>query len=1217
MGADRLTAAREAVRKAASANEAEAIERLAEAANLSAPARQAIALEAERLVEAVRARGSGGMLEDFLGEYSLSTQEGIALMCLAEALLRVPDTPTIDDLIEDKIGSARWLEHFDPANPALVNVSTLMLTLTGEVLKDAGAGIAGTIKGLIQRIGEPVIRSAVLQAMRILGSQFVLGRTIEEATQVARRQEAAGFTYSYDMLGEAARTDADAKRYRAAYAEAIAVLATRAKAESVRANPGVSVKLSALHPRYEFSKRGRVMDELVDRTLALAVMARGANMGFNIDAEEAERLDLSLDVIAAVLADARLAAWDGFGIVVQAYAPRAGAVIDWIEALAESLDRRIMVRLVKGAYWDAEIKRAQVLGLDGFPVFTGKAATDVSFIANARKLLVKRAWLYPQFATHNAHTVAAVLHLARELGAGNEEFEFQRLHGMGERLHEILREEAGTQTRIYAPVGRHSDLLAYLVRRLLENGANGSFVHMIADREIPAEVVARDPFELLATPLPASPTRGEVPAGASEDAGPIARAWEGASAANTRIKRPADLFLPHRRNSRGLDITDPLAIAALDKERGTFGSKLWSAAPAAAVPGDEAEHFRIVSPATGALVGEATGAGPQTIEAAIRRAQDAAPGWAARTPAERAAILRKAADLYEANAPEFYVLCAREAGKTLQDCVSEVREAADFLRYYAAEAEALGPRQPLGIFTCISPWNFPLAIFTGQVAAALVAGNAVLAKPAEATPLIAARAVELLYIAGVPQDVLHLLPGGGGTVGHALTADPRIAGVCFTGSLATAKAIDMAMAEHLAPGAPLIAETGGVNAMVVDSTALPEQTVRDVLASAFQSAGQRCSALRVLYLQEETAERVLEMLLGAMDELELGDPEKLSTDVGPVIDAKAKGKIDEHIAAAAAERRLLKQLTVPDAGTFVGPAVIHVDGIGDVKEEVFGPVLHVATFKPGELDRVIEAINASGYGLTFGLHTRIDARVEHVTARVRVGNIYVNRNQIGAVVGSQPFGGEGLSGTGPKAGGPYYLQRFSRPLEVTPPSSAVNALSGLSIGFAIAAVDKVRAAFEKARRPPRRLPMPGPTGESNVLEVHPRGIVLCLGPDEASARRQAKLALMHGNGVVVVAPGATRIANELGENGAIIGGVDKRLAPAVIEAGLMVDAICHFGTDESLKPWRLALARRDGPIVPLVTSEADAGRLIIERHICIDTTASGGNAELLARPAGT
>jgi RHH-type proline utilization regulon transcriptional repressor/proline dehydrogenase/delta 1-pyrroline-5-carboxylate dehydrogenase len=1118
-----LASFRDQIRAAITADEAEAIPRLSAAAGLGDAAREAIGTEATRLVEKVRQGLSNG-LESFLSEYSLSTHEGIALMCLAEALLRVPDAGTIDDLIEDKVASARWLEHFDRDNPLLVNASTLMLTLTGEVLKDAGAGLSGTIRGIVRRLGEPVIRSAVLQAMRILGNQFVLGRTIEEATQVARANEAQGFTHSYDMLGEAARTAADAERYNIAYADAIKVIATRCTAPSVRGNPGVSVKLSALHPRYEFAKRERVMAELVERTLKLALMARDANMGFNIDAEEADRLDLSLDVIAAVLADPRLAGWDGFGIVVQAYGPRTPYVIDWIEALTVRLDRRVMVRLVKGAYWDAEIKRAQVQGLDGFPVFTQKALTDVSYLANARKLLEKRARIYPQFATHNAYTVAAVLHLADELGADKTSFEFQRLHGMGERLHQILRDEFKTTTRIYAPVGRHADLLAYLVRRLLENGANGSFVNMIADRAVPAATVARDPFTLL------------NPAG------------------NANIRRPLDLFAPSRTNSRGLDITDPVAIAALDADRVAFAGKRWSAGTDSG-----GEHFVICNPATGAEIGDAYGASPAAVEAAIARAVAAAPAWAAMSPADRATIVRRTADLYEAHAPELYTLAIREAGKTLADAVGEVREAVDFLRYYAAEAERLGQRTSLGVVTCISPWNFPLSIFSGQLTAALLGGNAVLAKPAETTPLIAARAVELFTEAGLPPDVLQLVVGRGATVGAALTADPRIAGICFTGSLPTAKSIDRAMAQNLTPHAPLIAETGGLNAMIVDSTALPEQAVRDILASAFQSAGQRCSALRIVYLQEDSADKIIEMLTGAMDELTLGDPELLSTDIGPVIDTRARDKISAYVDKG----DVLKRLATPNAGTFVGPSLLKVGGIADMPEEIFGPVLHVATFAAPDLDQVIDDINDAGYGLTFGLHTRIDARMRHVSSRIHAGNIYINRNQIGAVVGSQPFGGEGLSGTGPKAGGPNYLPRFSRPL--------------------------------LANAPAEPLDMPGPTGESNRLEIHPRGVVLCLGPDDESLQRQVELAEARGNIILQL----------------------ELSSPEAIDTHFHIDAMMHFGTDIELKPWRQALAARPGAIVPLVTSEADADRLIVERHICIDTTASGGNAELLAGTSGT
>jgi len=1185
MPAETLAELRQRIRLATLADEGESIARLIESAQLDAVARQAISQRATQFVAKVRAGAASGMLESFLAEYTLSTTEGIALMCLAEALLRVPDTKTIDDLIEDKIAPSRWAEHLDRANSPLVNVSTLALTLTGEVLRDSGAGIAGTIKGFVQRIGEPVIRSAVLQAMKILGGQFVLGRTIEEASRLARKQEKEGFSYSYDMLGEAARTEADAKRYRAAYAEAIAVLATRCTASHVRDNPGVSVKLSALHPRYEFSKRDRVLDELVERTLALALMARGANMGFNVDAEEAERLDLSLDVIAAVLADPRLAGWDGFGIVIQAYGQRASHVIDWVDALASSLGRRVMVRLVKGAYWDSEIKRAQVLGLDGFPVFTRKAATDISYIANARKLLGKRERIYPQFATHNAHTVAAVLHIADALGAKTTEFEFQRLHGMGERLHDLLKDEAGIRTRIYAPVGRHADLLAYLVRRLLENGANGSFVNMIADRDVPADEVVRDPFEAVAD-------------------------------AKARVKMPADLFAPERPNSRGVDLTDPLTIELLEAARAAFATHRWASGPmiGGEVEGDVAHE--VWNPATGEVLGAVVTASENDVNTALDTARAWFLVWSVRPVHERAAMLRRTADLYEANAAEFFALAAREAGKTLPDCASEVREAVDFLRYYAAEAERAEPSRPLGVFVCISPWNFPLAIFTGQIAAALVAGNAVIAKPAEATPLIAARAVALMHEAGIPREIIQLLPGEGSVVGAALVSDPRVDGVCFTGSLATAKSIDRAMADHLAPTAPLIAETGGLNAMIVDSTALPEQAVRDILASAFQSAGQRCSALRMLYVQEEAAGRTLEMLHGAMEELAVGDPWHLTTDVGPVIDARARAKIEAHIAGFAGREAVLKRIEAPGKGTFVAPTVLKVSGIADLKEEIFGPVLHVATFKAGEIDQVVEAINASGYGLTFGLHTRIDARVEQLSGQIRAGNIYVNRNQIGAVVGSQPFGGEGLSGTGPKAGGPHYLPRFTRPLSVVAPSTAINGLSGLSIGFAIGAVDQVRAALDAKGGQPARTQMPGPTGESNTLYIYPRGVVLCLGPDEPSAYVQARIALARGNGVLIVAPGAHKIAEELGRDGAVIGGVDKRLAPAAIEAGLAVDAVLHWGDEAALKPWRQALAHRDGPVIPLIASEADADRLIIERHVCIDTTASGGNAELLAGGEG-
>ncbi|MEM8878909.1 MAG: bifunctional proline dehydrogenase/L-glutamate gamma-semialdehyde dehydrogenase PutA, partial [Pseudomonadota bacterium] len=967
-------------------------------AGLDHAARQRIIGEAISLVEAVRGAANPGLMEVFLAEYGLSTDEGVALMCLAEALLRVPDAETIDALIEDKIAPSDWGKHLGKSSSSLVNASTWALLLTGKVLKeDADDGLTSVLRGAIKRLGEPAIRAAVAQAMREMGRQFVLGRTIEEAIARAAGMEAKGFSYSYDMLGEAARTEADARRYHLSYSDAITAIARNCGGD-IRSNPGISVKLSALHPRYEFGQRDRVMDELVERTLSLALLAKSAGMGFNIDAEEADRLDLSLDVIEAILSHKALAGWDGFGVVVQSYGPRAPFVLDWLYALAKRLDRRLMVRLVKGAYWDTEVKRAQVLGLDGFPVFTRKPVTDVSYIACVRKLLDQRDRIYPQFATHNAHSAAAVIEIARQSGAGPETFEFQRLHGMGEVLHQNLMERHGTRCRIYAPVGAHRDLLAYLVRRLLENGANSSFVNQLVNEDVPPVHIAADPME--------SVQQLDAPS-------------------NPAIAVPSALFGRDRLNAKGFDITDPDAIARIDSRRSRFRQFQWRAAPMMAEPSVGSVVRAIRNPANpDDVVGQVTEASAEDVATAISTAIQAKADWARTSVADRAAMLRKAATLYEASAEQFFALAAREAGKTMLDAVGEVREAVDFLRYYAFQAEAHTKAQPCGVFACISPWNFPLAIFTGQIAAALAAGNCVLAKSAEQTPLIAAHAVALLHEAGIPDAVLQLLPGDGPTVGAALSASPEIDGLCFTGSTQTAQAINRAMAAKGAPQAPLIAETGGLNAMIVDSTALPEQAVRDILASAFQSAGQRCSALRVLYVQSDVADTIETMLLGAMDELRLGDPWLLRTDVGPVIDAEAKARIDAHVNEAREAGRLMKQLRGPDSGTFCPPTVLRVSGISDLDEEIFGPVLHVARFDADDLDNVIKDINDKGYGLTFGLHTRIDDRVEHIARRIRVGNIYVNRNQIGAVVGSQPFGGEGLSGTGPKAGGPDYLPRF-------------------------------------------------------------------------------------------------------------------------------------------------------------------------------------------------
>ncbi|TYO88921.1 bifunctional proline dehydrogenase/L-glutamate gamma-semialdehyde dehydrogenase PutA [Oceanicella actignis] len=1191
-------------------DESEAVAALAAAASLTADERAAIGARAADMVRAIRKRDDPGLMELFLAEYGLSTREGVALMCLAEAMLRVPDAETIDDLIQDKVAPHDWGAHLGDSGSILVNASTWGLMLTGRMLSDEGEGVVAALRGLVRRLGEPAIRLAVSRAMQEMGAQFVLGETMEQAVKRGARMRERGYTFSYDMLGEAARTDADALRYHRAYAKAIRVAGEGARC-TVRDNPGVSVKLSALHARYEYGQRDVMLPVMVERLSELARAAARAGIGLNIDAEEADRLDLSLDVIEAVLSDPELAGWDGFGVVVQAYGLRAPEVLDWLHALARKLDRRIMVRLVKGAYWDSEIKRAQVLGLEGYPVFTRKRHTDVSYIACARKLLGMTDRIYPQFATHNAHTAAAVLHMA---GERRDHFEFQRLHGMGEGLHDLLLSEHGVRSRIYAPVGAHRDLLAYLVRRLLENGANSSFVHQIVDEDIPPEVIAADP---------------------------IAAAEEDEFAPDPTIPAPPDLYGAERRNSRGVDLTDPLAVRALARARAPF------AAPHRWIAGEEGAPRAVTNPADPAeVVGVAHETDAQGVARAVARARAAQPAWEATPVAARAAILRAAADLYEDNMAELIELVAREAGKNWLDGVAEVREAVDFLRYYAAQAplaEAAGPAR--GVIACISPWNFPLAIFTGQISAALATGNAVVAKPAEQTPLTAARAAALLAEAGLPEDVLCMVYGDGPGVGAPLTADPGIDGVCFTGSTEVAALINRQLARS-APEAMLIAETGGLNAMIVDSSALPEQAVRDILASAFQSAGQRCSALRILYVQEDVAATVTEMLLGAMDLLRIGDPRALSTDVGPVIDAEARARIEAHIARAEAEGRLLKRLAAPAGGLFVGPAVIRVPGIEALEEEIFGPVLHIATFRAPDLLRVVEAVNARGYGLTMGVHSRIDGRVQRIVDRAHVGNIYVNRNQIGAVVGCQPFGGEGLSGTGPKAGGPNYLPRFRRP--VTQPT-AVAAGPALDEAAARAALERLAAAPETrawAADPARLatlrallrgraaralaaaaavdmgpIDLPGPTGESNQLWLAPRGPALCLGPDEEALLTQCVHALAMGCPVVAAAPGAPRILAPLlrapgrGRAAPPLVALDGALDPEALTRLPIAVAAATPCAPDRFAALRRALAAREGPIAPLVAGLDAPQDFAHERVLSVDTTAAGGNAELLARSA--
>jgi RHH-type proline utilization regulon transcriptional repressor/proline dehydrogenase/delta 1-pyrroline-5-carboxylate dehydrogenase len=1026
------------MRAAYRADETACVETLLKDAELPAEMLDRIALRARELVQAVReARLGQGGLDAFLHEYQLSSREGIVLMCLAEALLRIPDADTADALIKDKLGSGDWDRHLGTSESLFVNASTWALMLTGRIVRfgvDETRDLAGVLRRLVAKSGEPVIRQAVTQAMRILGRQFVMGRTIEEALERARAHEKRGYRYSYDMLGEAARTMQDADRYERAYHAAIAAIGQAAAKRGPIESPGISVKLSALHPRYEFAQRNRVIDELVLRLKGLAMAAKRVDIGFTIDAEEADRLDLSLDVIEAVSGAADLAGWGGFGVAVQGYQKRCIHLIDWLADMARRHKRRLMVRLVKGAYWDSEIKWSQERGLPGYPVFTRKLSTDVSYLACAKKLLADPAAFYPQFATHNAHTLAAVL----EMAGNRRDFEFQRLHGMGEALYDQIvgPEKLGLAARIYAPVGSHEDLLAYLVRRLLENGANTSFVNRIVDEKAPIEELIGDPVAKVRR-LPRKP--------------------------HPHIPLPADLYGEGRKNARGIDLTDLNELEPLAKAMEAAAAAGWSAAPNIGGVARGGAAKPVTNPADRRqVVGQVIEAGKSEVEDAIGRAVRAAEDWDATSADERAACLQRAADLMEQDHAALMAMCVREAGKTIPDALAEVREAVDFCRYYAQRARAdfaaplalpgpTGERNQIalqgrGVFACISPWNFPLAIFTGQVSAALAAGNAVVAKPAEQTPLIAAAAVRILHDAGVPPDVLHLLPGDGPGVGAPLVADPRVAGVAFTGSTETARAINQTLAARPGPIVPLIAETGGQNVMIVDSSALPEQVVRDVLISSFQSAGQRCSALRVLFVQDDIAEKLEEMLVGAMAELTVGDPALLSTDVGPVIDAAAKDVLDQHAQRMAQEGELLHCVPLgPDTarGSFVAPRAFRIDRLARLEREVFGPILHVIRWEADRLDQVLEAVNATGYGLTLGIHSRIDATVRYIHERLRVGNAYVNRNMIGAAVGVQPFGGEGLSGTGPKAGGPRYLHRFATERTLTIDTTAAGGNASL------------------------------------------------------------------------------------------------------------------------------------------------------------------------------
>ncbi|WP_459618205.1 trifunctional transcriptional regulator/proline dehydrogenase/L-glutamate gamma-semialdehyde dehydrogenase [Bordetella sp. 2513F-2] len=1145
---------------------------------------------AKGLVQTLRGKRKGGGVEGLIQEFSLSSQEGVALMCLAEALLRIPDRATRDALIRDKVARGDWRSHLGGKQSLFVNAATWGLMLTGKLVAvNSEQSLSKALTRLIGKGGEPLVRKGVNLAMRMMGEQFVSGQTISEALANNRKMEAKGFRYSYDMLGEAATTAEDAQRYYASYEQAIHAIGKAAAGRGIYEGPGISIKLSALHPRYSRAQRDRVMNELLPRVRTLAILARSYDIGLNIDAEEADRLEISLDLLEALCHTPELEGWNGIGFVIQAYQKRAPFVIDYVIDLARRSRHRIMVRLVKGAYWDTEIKRAQVEGLEDYPVYTRKIYTDVSYLACARRLLDAPEAVYPQFATHNAYTLSAIYHLAGQNYYPGQ-YEFQCLHGMGEPLYEevvgpLAQGKLNRPCRIYAPVGTHETLLAYLVRRLLENGANTSFVNLIGDESVPVEQLIADPVEAASR---------IVPLGAPHEKIPSPRELYGRADAGARL------------NSAGLDLTNEHRLSSLAAALLASAATPWRAGPMLGEDAawDEARAVDVRNPADHRdVVGRVLEAGDDDVAAALRHAANAAPIWQSTPVEDRARCLRRAAQLLEERMQGLLGLIVREAGKSLPNAIAEVREAVDFLRYYADQVErefSNDTHRPLGTVLCISPWNFPLAIFTGQVAAALAAGNTVIAKPAEQTSLIAAQAVQILREAGVPPGAVQMVPGRGETVGAALVASAGVHGVMFTGSTDVARIIARALADRLDDNGhtiPLIAETGGQNAMIVDSSALAEQVVFDVLSSAYDSAGQRCSALRVLCLQEDSADHVLAMVRGAMRELRVGNPDMLSTDVGPVIDAEARDGILRHIEAMRKAGHRVDQVEMdPNCryGTFVPPTLIEISSLSELTREVFGPVLHVLRYARDELDSMIDQINATGYGLTFGVHTRIDETIAHVTSRVHAGNMYVNRNIVGAVVGVQPFGGEGLSGTGPKAGGPLYLYRL---LAVRPAS--------------------LPAWADGMRGEPLVLALPGPTGESNTYRLQPRGAVLGVAATAAGAQAQWAAAQLTGNVLMLVDNAATRAWH-----GALDAQARQRvtLVPDAEIDTASYGAVMFEGDGDALRELNRRVAARPGPIVSVqgLTSDAVAAgaayvsdRLLNECAISVNTAAAGGNASLM------
>lgn len=1141
---------------------------------------------ATRLVQALRDKRGGGGVEGLIQEFSLSSQEGVALMCLAEALLRIPDRATRDALIRDKISRGDWRSHLGGSQSMFVNAATWGLMLTGKLVAvNSEQTLSKALTRLIGKGGEPLVRKGVNMAMRMMGEQFVSGQTISEALANNRKHEAKGFRYSYDMLGEAATTMEDADRYYASYEQAIHAIGKAAAGRGIYEGPGISIKLSALHPTYSRAQRERVMQELLPRVRSLTILARQYDIGLNIDAEEADRLEISLDLLEALCMTPELEGWNGIGFVIQAYQKRAPYVIDYVIDLARRTRHRIMVRLVKGAYWDSEIKRAQVDGLEDYPVYTRKVYTDVAYLACARKLLGAPEAVYPQFATHNAYTLAAVYQLAGQNYYPGQ-YEFQCLHGMGEPLYEevvgkLTDGKLNRPCRIYAPVGTHETLLAYLVRRLLENGANTSFVNLIGDKSISIDTLVESPVDM---------AMRISPIGAPHDQIPLPRELYGKQA---------------RLNSAGLDLSNEHRLGSLAAALLTSAATPWQAKPMVGSDGvvwDSARAIEVRNPADNRdIVGYLIEAQAAEVDAALSEAKHAAPIWQSTTINERAQCLRRAAQALEDGMQPLLGLIVREAGKSLSNAIAEVREAVDFLRYYADQAEREfnnDTHRPLGTILCISPWNFPLAIFMGQVAAALVAGNSVIAKPAEQTCLIAAQAVRILREAGVPAGAVQLLPGRGETVGAQLVSSASINGVMFTGSTEVARLIASTLARRLDDQGrtiPLIAETGGQNAMIVDSSALAEQVVFDVLNSAFDSAGQRCSALRVLCLQEDNTDYILHMLKGAMRELSVGNPDQLATNVGPVIDAEARDNILRHIEQMRSAGHRIYQVEPHSScrhGTFVPPTLIEIDSIDELSREVFGPVLHVLRYKRDDLEKVLDQINGTGYGLTFGVHSRIDETIDYVTDHVHAGNMYVNRNIVGAVVGVQPFGGEGLSGTGPKAGGPLYLYRLlaKRPAGLSP---------------------SVNAAL------PSTQILPGPTGEQNTYRLQSRGTILCVASTDAGLQAQYAAVQASGNKALFLDNATTRswVARKAESIDNVVLVADSKVDD------MLFHGVLFEGDSDDLRAWNERIASRNGPIMIVQGLTPDAiavgesyvlEQLVAERSISVNTAAAGGNASLMS-----